>query len=129
MRTMIDLGSQRGSLYIIDMATAVNCTKDVRFRCSFRSLIECMVPCSVRQTPPTVIPPTLTTYSRYGGNTPTSTTALVATAAATTTVIDTIFGFRCGRVHFCLHDASSCRSTTLLLLEFTVLMAYLAKEM
>ncbi|WOL08652.1 hypothetical protein Cni_G17405 [Canna indica] len=66
---------------------------------------------------------------RYGGNTPTS-VAAHATAIATTTVIGTFFGYRRGRVRFCLHDASSSRPTaSLLLLEFTVPTAYLAREM
>ncbi|RZS16343.1 hypothetical protein BHM03_00048320 [Ensete ventricosum] len=108
MRTVIDLGSQRGSLYIIDTATAVDCTKDVRFRRSFRSLIECMVPCCAFQLP---------------SNTSDD------SSAATTTVSGTFFGYRRGRVRFCLHDNSRAAPPPLLLLEFTVSTAYLAREM
>ncbi|CAL9120962.1 unnamed protein product [Musa textilis] len=113
MRTVIDLGSPLGSLYIIDTATAVDCTNDVRFRRSFRSLIECMVPCCGFQL--------------------SSNTSDIAdshsSAAATTTVTGTFFGYRRGRVRFCLHDNSRAAPAPLLLLEFTVPTAYLAREM
>ncbi|CAD5189257.1 protein MIZU-KUSSEI 1-like [Musa acuminata AAA Group] len=115
MRTMIDLGSQRGSLYIIDTATAVDCTKDVRFRRSFRSLIECMVPCCGFQLSSNASD-IGDSDSTHGSSTPT-----------TTTVTGTFFGYRRGRVRFCVHDNS--RAAPLLLLEFTVPTAFLAKEM
>ncbi|RRT81119.1 hypothetical protein B296_00022570 [Ensete ventricosum] len=115
MRTLIDLGSRRDSLYIIDTATAVDCTKDVRFRRSFRSLIECVVPCCGFQLPSKTsdVPDS---DSTGGGATP-----------PTPTVTGTFYGHRRGRVRFCLHDSS--RTSPILLLEFTIPTACLAREM
>ncbi|XP_008799147.2 protein MIZU-KUSSEI 1 [Phoenix dactylifera] len=109
---MIDLGSYGGHLGIIDTSTAVDCTKDVRFRRSFRSLVECMVPCCGFH-------PAADDYSD-------------AASTTTTTVTGTFFGYRRGRVSFCLHDDSSSTSRAaapILLLEFAVPTAYLAREM
>ncbi|XP_044510772.1 protein MIZU-KUSSEI 1-like [Mangifera indica] len=109
MRMMIDLGSQRGPLQIIETATSVECGREVRFRRSFRSLVECMVPCcGFQQTD---------SFS--------SDTDSIATHASTIT--GTFFGYRKGRVSFCLQDDT--RSSPLLLLEFAVPTAYLAREM
>ncbi|KAG1363291.1 protein MIZU-KUSSEI 1-like [Cocos nucifera] len=55
-----------------------------------------------------------------------------ASTTTTTTVTGTFFGYRRGRVSFCLHDDSSSSSRAaapLLLLEFAVPTAYLAREM
>lgn len=104
---MVDLGGQRGGpLRIIDAPTSVDCAREVRFRRSFRSLVECMVPCcGFFPTPP----------PSHADNT-------------TTTVTGTFFGHRKGRrVSFCLQDDS--RSSPFLLLELGVPTAYLAKEM
>ncbi|XP_042454752.1 protein MIZU-KUSSEI 1-like [Zingiber officinale] len=128
MRTMIDLGSQRGSgLYIIDTSTAVDCTKDVRFgRRSFRSLIECVVPCCAGF-------PISSNASAFdeddsdNNSTAAAVTAPAPTVAAATTVTGTFFGHRRGRVRFCVHDHAA--APPLLLLEFTVPTAYLAREM
>ncbi|KAG6539147.1 hypothetical protein ZIOFF_004300 [Zingiber officinale] len=125
---MIDLGSQRGSgLYIIDTSTAVDCTKDVRFgRRSFRSLIECVVPCCAGF-------PISSNASAFdeddsdNNSTAAAVTAPAPTVAAATTVTGTFFGHRRGRVRFCVHDHAA--APPLLLLEFTVPTAYLAREM
>ncbi|XP_068648641.1 protein MIZU-KUSSEI 1-like [Aristolochia californica] len=108
---MIDLGNQRGPLHIIDTATAVECGKDVRFRRSFRSLVECMVPCC--------------------GFQPSVADSADSDAESThaSTVTGTFFGYRKGRVSFCLHEDSRAKSSPLLLLEFAVPTAYLAREM
>ncbi|XP_077228223.1 protein MIZU-KUSSEI 1-like [Tasmannia lanceolata] len=111
---MIDLGNQRGPLYIIDTATSVDCTKDVRFRRSFRSLVECMVPCCGFQT----------TSSSSSSDTDSDSNH------NSTLVTGTFFGYRKGRVSFCLQDDSRGRlSSPLLLLEFAVPTSYLAREM
>ncbi|XP_042507449.1 protein MIZU-KUSSEI 1-like [Macadamia integrifolia] len=106
---MVDLGSQRGPLHIIETATAVECGREVRFRRSFRSLVECMVPCCGFQ-PSDNDSHSSDTESTHGS-----------------TVTGTFFGYRKGRVSFCLQDDS--RSSPLLLLEFAVPTAYLAREM
>nr|XP_010927439.1 protein MIZU-KUSSEI 1-like [Elaeis guineensis] len=108
---MIDLGSYGGPLGIIDTSTAVDCTKDVRFRRSFRSLVECMVPCC--------------------GFQPAADDSSDTASTTTTTVTGTFFGYRRSRVSFCLHDdsSSSRAAAPLLLLEFAVPTAYLAREM
>ncbi|XP_015879942.1 protein MIZU-KUSSEI 1 [Ziziphus jujuba] len=102
---MIDLGSQRGPLvHIMDTATAVECGREVRFRRSLRSLVECMVPCCGFQP-----------------------SESVSTESDSTTITGTFFGYRKGRVSFCLQDDT--RSSPLMLLEFAVPTAYLAREM
>ncbi|KAF9602871.1 hypothetical protein IFM89_031817 [Coptis chinensis] len=103
---MIDLGSQRGPLRIIETPTDIDCAREVRFRRSFRSLVECMVPCCGFQ------PSELASNSE---------------STHGSTVTGTFFGYRKGRVSFCLQDDS--RSTPLLLLEFAIPTSYLAKEM
>ncbi|EOY15856.1 hypothetical protein QUC31_000752 [Theobroma cacao] len=111
MRMMIDLGSQRGPLHIniMDSATSVECGREVRFRRSFRSLVECMVPCCGFQPSDSVSSDTESTHG------------------SSSTVTGTFFGYRKGRVSFCLQDDT--RSPPLLLLEFAVPTAYLAREM
>uniref|UniRef100_A0A1D1ZAL4 RNA pseudourine synthase 6, chloroplastic n=1 Tax=Anthurium amnicola TaxID=1678845 RepID=A0A1D1ZAL4_9ARAE len=108
---MIDLGNQRGPLHIIDTSTAVDvdCTKEIRFRRSFRSLVECMVPCCGFQ--PSHDPAESDAESTTHGS----------------TLTGTFFGYRRGRVSFCLQDDT--RASPLLLLEFAVPTAYLAREM
>ncbi|XP_042494069.1 protein MIZU-KUSSEI 1-like [Macadamia integrifolia] len=105
---MIDLGSQRGPLHIIETSTAVECGREIRYRRSFRSLVECMVPCCGFQ--PSHESASSDTESTHGSS-----------------VTGTFFGHRKGRVSFCLQDDS--RSSPLLLLEFAIPTSYLAKEM
>ncbi|KAJ0987140.1 hypothetical protein J5N97_005496 [Dioscorea zingiberensis] len=111
---MIDLGSQRGPIHIIDTTTAVDCTKDVRFRRSFRSLVECMVPacCAFQPSPVSSDEDSDSVY---------------ASSSSSSTVTGTFFGYRRGRVSFCLHDDS--RTSPLLLLDFAIPTAQLAREM
>ncbi|XP_031270225.1 protein MIZU-KUSSEI 1-like [Pistacia vera] len=109
MRMMVDLGSQRGPLQIIDTATSVECGREVRFRRSFRSLVECMVPCCGFQPSDSMSSDTDSTTTHAS------------------TITGTFFGYRKGRVSFCLQDDT--RSSPLLLLEFAVPTAYLAREM
>ncbi|KAI3830573.1 hypothetical protein MKW92_002760 [Papaver armeniacum] len=109
---MIDLGNQRGPLYIIDTPTDIDCGREVRFRRSFRSLVECMVPCCGFQ-------PSSTTDSSASDS--------ESSSHHGSTVTGTFFGYRKGRVNFCLQDDS--KSSPLLLLEFAVPTSYLAKEM
>ncbi|PIA34152.1 hypothetical protein AQUCO_03800015v1 [Aquilegia coerulea] len=103
---MIDLGSRNGPLRIIETPTDIDCTREVRFRRSFRSLVECMVPCCGFQPSESTSNSELTHGS---------------------TVTGTFFGYRKGRVSFCLQDDS--KSSPLLLLEFAIPTSYLAKEM
>eukprot|EP00262_Sarcandra_glabra_P002698 TRINITY_DN13107_c0_g1_i2.p1 TRINITY_DN13107_c0_g1~~TRINITY_DN13107_c0_g1_i2.p1 ORF type:complete len:231 (-),score=3.33 TRINITY_DN13107_c0_g1_i2:283-975(-) len=111
---MIDLGNQRGPIHIIDTPTSVDCGKDVRFRRSFRTLVECMVPCCGFQPSP---------ESSSSSSSSSSDTDSVHGSRVT----GTFFGYRKGRVSFCLQDDS--RGSPLLLLEFAIPTAYLAKEM
>ncbi|KAL1821290.1 hypothetical protein DCAR_0417684 [Daucus carota subsp. sativus] len=130
MRTMVDLGSQRGPmvLHIMDTATSVDC-REVRFRRTiFRSLIECMVPACCAFQP---------TSSDYSSSSSSSTTSIdsseftstfsSSTSTHASTVTGTFFGYRRGRVSFCLQDDS--KSSPLLLLELGIPTCYLAKEM
>ncbi|XVF74036.1 hypothetical protein PTKIN_Ptkin13bG0029300 [Pterospermum kingtungense] len=93
----------------MDTATSVECGREVRFRRSFRSLVECMVPCCGFQ------PSVLVSNDNE------------STHVSSSTVTGTFFGYRKGRVSFCLQDDT--RGSPLLLLEFTVPTAYLAREM
>ncbi|KAA8528850.1 hypothetical protein F0562_036205 [Nyssa sinensis] len=104
---MVDLGDHRGPLNIIDTPTSVDCGREVRLRRSFRSIVECMVPCCGFQTSDSLYGDTESTHG--------------------STVSGTFFGYRKGRVSFCLQDDT--RVTPLLLLEFAVPTAYLAREM
>ncbi|XWS20795.1 hypothetical protein CRYUN_Cryun30bG0000300 [Craigia yunnanensis] len=94
----------------MDTATSVECGREVRFRRSFRSLVECMVPCCGFQPSVSVSSDTESTHG-----------------SISSTVTGTFFGYRKGRVSFCLQEDT--RSSPLLLLEFTVPTAYLAREM
>ncbi|KAJ9167002.1 hypothetical protein P3X46_021687 [Hevea brasiliensis] len=107
MRMMIELGNQSGTLPIMDAPTSVDCGREVRFRRSFRSLVECMVPCC--------------------GFQPSDSLSGDTDSIHASTVTGTIFGYRKGRVSFCLQDDT--RSSPLLLLEFAVPTACLAREM
>lgn len=143
---MIDLGSQRGPLHmhvhmnmkVMDTPiTSVECGREIRFRRSFRSLMECVVPCCGFQ------PSSTATDSLAGDVDADAAAAATAAAESTTThhhgssssssstVTGTFFGYRKGRVSFCIQDdrRRSSRSSPLLLLEFTVPTAFLAREM
>ncbi|KAK4743981.1 hypothetical protein SAY87_010293 [Trapa incisa] len=120
---MIDLANQRGPLGVIDTPTAVECGREVRFRRSFRSLVECVVPCCGLQTSDDTdsLSTLSTAESSHGSPTPTPT-------PTTSTVTGTFFGYRKGRVSFCLQDVTRS-SSPLLLLDFAVPTSYLAREM
>lgn len=106
------MGSQTGHLYVIDTPTAVDCgPRDVRLRRSFRSLVECMVPCCGFH-------PSYSLSHDVDG---------VTSSAPLSTVTGTLFGYRKGRVSFCVQDHK--RSAPLLLLDLGVATAYLAREM
>ncbi|GMJ10528.1 hypothetical protein like AT1G21050 [Hibiscus trionum] len=119
MRMMIDLGNQTGPLHIntMEMATSVDCGREVRFRRSIWSLVECMVPCF--GFPPSVSVSS-DTDSSHGSPS-------ASTSPSTSTITGTFFGYRKGRVSFCLHDDT--RGSPLLLLELGIPTAYLAREM
>ncbi|XP_030446142.1 protein MIZU-KUSSEI 1-like [Syzygium oleosum] len=113
---MIDLGSQTGPLHMIDTATSVDCGREVRLRRSLRSLVECVVPCCCGfQASPSSDSDSL------------SVSAESSSANCSSVVTGTFFGYRRGRVSFCLQDDT--RASPLLLLEFAVPTSYLAREM
>ncbi|KAE8704253.1 hypothetical protein F3Y22_tig00110458pilonHSYRG00325 [Hibiscus syriacus] len=119
MRTMIDLGNQRGHPLHINtmdmaMATSIDCGREVRFRRSIWSLVECMVPCF--GFPPSV--------QVSGSDTDQLSTP---TSPSTSTITGTFFGYKKGRVSFCLHEDT--RGSPILLLELGIPTAYLAREM
>lgn len=139
---MIDLGSQRGPLHmhvhmnmkVMDTPiTSVECGREIRFRRSFRSLMECVVPCCGFQ-------PSSTATDSLAGDVDADAAAAESTtnyhhhgssSSSSSTVTGTFFGYRKGRVSFCIQDdrRRSSRSSPLLLLEFTVPTAFLAREM
>ncbi|CAI9753328.1 unnamed protein product [Fraxinus pennsylvanica] len=94
----------RRQLNIMDTPTSVDCGRDVRFRRSFRTLMECMVPacCAFQQSE-----------------------ALFNDSC--NTVTGTFLGYRNGRVSFCIQQDT--KSSPILLLEFAVVTSYLAREM
>ncbi|KAF8022406.1 hypothetical protein BT93_F0058 [Corymbia citriodora subsp. variegata] len=110
---MIDLGSQTGPLHMIDTATSVDCGRDVRLRRSFRSLVECVVPCCCG--------------FQASSDSDSLSVSAESSANCSSVVTGTFFGYRRGRVSFCLHDDT--RASPLLLLEFAVPTSYLAREM
>ncbi|ERN11425.1 hypothetical protein AMTRI_Chr03g43550 [Amborella trichopoda] len=108
---MIDLGGERGAIHIIDRSTTVECGKDVRCWRSLRTIVAFIVPCCGCQS---MAYTSDDTESNLG-----STTG--------STITGTFFGYRRGRVSFCLQDSS--RGQPLLLLEFALPTSYLAREM
>ncbi|EYU41220.1 hypothetical protein ABFS82_03G001800 [Erythranthe guttata] len=117
MRRMIDLGrGQRGPFHnIIDTPTSLDCgvsvgvSRDVRFRRTFRTLVDCMFPACCAFSHEYLYDDTFST-------------------AHSTVVTGTIFGHRNGRVTFCIQDGTRV-SPPLLLLEFSVPTSYLARQM
>ncbi|KAE8680337.1 hypothetical protein F3Y22_tig00111392pilonHSYRG00671 [Hibiscus syriacus] len=122
MKMMIDLGNQRGPLHIntmdMAMATSIECGREVRFRRSIWSLVECLVPCF--GFPPSASVASSDTDSSHGS-------LSMSTSPSTSTITGTFFGYKKGRVSFCLHDDT--RGSPLLLLELGIPTAYLAREM
>ncbi|KAL4575369.1 hypothetical protein LXL04_022211 [Taraxacum kok-saghyz] len=118
MRTMIDLGSERGpmGMHIITSATAVDCSsREVGLRRSLRSLIDCLIPTccasgfdnsdhhSANSSPDS------TSSSPFSSDTdsPSSSSSSTVTrslSSSSTTVKGTFFGQRNGRVSFCIQD-------------------------
>ncbi|KAF5777763.1 putative protein MIZU-KUSSEI 1-like, plant [Helianthus annuus] len=159
MRTIIDLGSERGpmGMHMITTATTattVDCgSREVGLRRSLRSMLDCIVPacCAAgfEPQPAKFSPHSSSSSSAYSSDTdsPSSSPSTNRSLpSSTTTVKGTFFGQRNGRVSFCLQDDNhhrrtpSRRTTTtttlssslshpLLLLEFAVPTSYLAKEM
>nr|CAD1819362.1 unnamed protein product [Ananas comosus var. bracteatus] len=124
---MVDLGSQRIPLHVIDRPTAVDCSKDVRFGRSFRSLVECMVPYCCAFQPSSSLS---SSSSSSSSSTYTLDNAAADAGPTNLTLTGTFFGYRRSRVRFCLHDSSYSRAAApLLLLEFAIPTAYLAREM
>ncbi|KAL3845937.1 hypothetical protein ACJIZ3_003340 [Penstemon smallii] len=109
MRTMIDLGTGQHNL-IMDTATSVDCSRQIKYRRSFRTLIECIVPTCCGNFPP-----------------PKSENLATTTDHGASTVTATFFGHRKGRVSFCIQD--DIKRAPLLLLDFAVPTSYLAREM
>ncbi|KAL7116391.1 hypothetical protein ACP275_03G002300 [Erythranthe tilingii] len=123
MRRMIDLGrgGQRGPFHnIIDTPTSLDCAgivvgpRDVRFRRTFRTLVDCMFP-------------SCCAFSHEYDDT-FSTVHSSSSSSSSTVVTVTFFGHRNGRVTFCIQDDTR-GSPPLLLLEFSVPTSYLAREM
>ncbi|KAJ1699951.1 hypothetical protein LUZ63_008463 [Rhynchospora breviuscula] len=125
MKMIQHLGLSQEPLETGNMSTPVNCSSGLRR--SIRSLIECIVPCCCASHPVASIftaqQSRLLVMTRQHIPCPTKSPPVKST------VIGTFFGYCRGCVNFCLHDESCTTSTPLLLLEFTVLTAYLAKEM
>ncbi|XP_051137490.1 protein MIZU-KUSSEI 1 [Andrographis paniculata] len=118
MRTIIDLGnSQTGPFHVITAPTSVDCAREVRFRRSFRHLVECMVPacCSFPNSPEDSLSSDTDSVHSSGSG------------GGSSTVTCTFFGHRNGRVSFCIQNHT--RGPPLLLLEFAVATSYLAREM
>lgn len=115
MRMMIDLSSDRGSaIEIIDRATSVDCQKDVGCWRSLRSVMEFVIPCCGCQ-------------SMNSNSNDSDCDDADSTISGSSTVTGTIFGYRKGRVSFCIQEDPS--SPPLLILEFGIPTCFLAKEM
>ncbi|XP_076909147.1 protein MIZU-KUSSEI 1-like [Bidens hawaiensis] len=159
MRTMIDLGKERGpmGMHMITTATTVDCgSREVGLRRSLRFMLDCLVPacCAAGFEPPAakVSPDSSSSSSSSAFSSDTespssspSTNRLLPSSA--TTIKGTFFGQRNGRVSLCLQDDNHHRRTPsrrtppttatssptfshpLLLLELAVPTSSLAKEM
>ncbi|XP_057975622.1 protein MIZU-KUSSEI 1 [Malania oleifera] len=124
-------------LRIMDTPTSVDCAREVRFRRCFRTLVECMVPCCglfpqsyscgrASSASPADVAVANNSSSSSSVQTPTPNPPSIA-ATNSAVVTGTFFGYRKGRVSFCLQ--ADTRSSPLLLLEFAVPTAHLAREM
>lgn len=125
---MIDLGSH--SLQIMDTATTVECGREMRMRRSLRTLVECMVPACCGFQPTSSSSSSSSAYREYWTHNETTISSTPQPQPPPVRVMrltGTFFGQRKGRVSFCLQDDT--RSSPLLLLEFAVPTAYLAREM
>ncbi|KAI7740581.1 hypothetical protein M8C21_033287 [Ambrosia artemisiifolia] len=159
MRTMIDLGRDRGpiGMHLITTATAVDCSsREVGLRRSLRSLLDCIVPAccgaGFESEDTNFSPDSSSSSPTFSSDTDSPSSSFSSStnnrslSASSTTVKGTFFGQRNGRVSFCLQDdnhhhrrtpsrkmttttALSSFSQPLLLLEFAVPTSYLAKEM
>ncbi|XP_010539748.1 PREDICTED: protein MIZU-KUSSEI 1 [Tarenaya hassleriana] len=134
MRTMIDLGSQRGHLQIMSTPTSVDCGRDVRLRRTFRSLIECMVPyCCTYQPSPSDHQNDAVSVSSATSSSSSSDHSFSSSSSAShqnsLVVTGTFFGHRRGRVSFCLHDDLRGGSPPLLHLDLAVPTSTFAREM
>ncbi|KAF2619057.1 hypothetical protein F2Q68_00040960 [Brassica cretica] len=121
MRTIVDLGKQRGRHHMqtINTATTVDCASELRHRRTLRSFIERMLPycCTYQQPSPSYQNDTVSVSSSS------------SSSSSNSIVSGTFFGHRRGRVSFCLQEDASVGSSPLLLLELAVPTAALAKEM
>ncbi|KAL8218363.1 hypothetical protein R6Q57_021736 [Mikania cordata] len=116
MRTMIDLGRDRGpiGIHLITTATTVDCSsREVGLRRSLRSLLDCIVPaCCVAGFEPETAAnfSPLSSSSAFSSDTdsPLSSSSSMSinrsSSSSSTTVKGTFFGQRNGRVSFCLQD-------------------------
>ncbi|KAJ0247711.1 Uncharacterized protein HA466_0161360 [Hirschfeldia incana] len=136
MRTMVDLGKQRGAhhhhhMQTINTATTVDCASELRHRRTLRSFIECMLPycCTYQQPSPSHQNDTVSVSSSSSSSSSSSDHSSSSSSHSNSSIVSgTFFGHRRGRVSFCLQDAS-VGSSPLLLLELAVPTAALAKEM
>ncbi|KAF8112375.1 hypothetical protein N665_0064s0011 [Sinapis alba] len=133
MRTMVDLGKQRGHHHMqtINTATTVDCASELRHRRTLRSFIECMLPycCTYQQPSPSYQNDTVSISSSSSSSSSSDHSSSSSSSSHSNTIVSgTFFGHRRGRVSFCLQDAS-VGSSPLLLLELAVPTAALAKEM
>nr|GEV11329.1 hypothetical protein [Tanacetum cinerariifolium]GEV53809.1 hypothetical protein [Tanacetum cinerariifolium] len=117
MRTMVDLGRERGpiGMHIITSATTVDCSsRDVGLRRSLRSLLDFIVPncCNAGFEHPedeNCSPNSSSSSSAFSSDTdsPTPSSSFTnnrALSSSSTTMKGTFFGQRNGRVSFCLQD-------------------------
>ncbi|PSS31140.1 Protein MIZU-KUSSEI like [Actinidia chinensis var. chinensis] len=136
---MIDLGRQRGPLHMnMNMNMNINyspisvdCGREVRLRRSFRSLMECVVPACCGFQPSSSSNSDLSSdpESSRAASTHTTSTTSAHASSSSTRVTGTLFGNRKGRVSLCIQEDSRSSSPPLLLLEFAVPTAFLAREM
>ncbi|CAF2109781.1 BnaC08g19640D [Brassica napus] len=131
MRTMVDLGKQRGRHHMqtINTATTVDCASELRHRRTLRSFIECMLPycCTYQQPSPSYQNDTVSVSSSSSSSS--SSDHSSSSSHSNSIVSGTFFGHRRGKVSFCLQEDASVGSSPLLLLELAVPTAALAKEM
>ncbi|XP_071733022.1 protein MIZU-KUSSEI 1 [Rutidosis leptorrhynchoides] len=119
MRTMIDLGRERGpmGMQMITTATTMDCSnREVGLRRSLRSLLDCIVPacCGAGFEPhpdqgSNYSPDSCSSSSAFSSDTdsPSPSSALTTNrslSSSCTTVKGTFFGLKNGRVSFCLQD-------------------------
>lgn len=112
---------------IVSGVTVVDCQREVRSWRLFRSLLEFLIPtcnCTFIQDTETKQDKYSFNHNNYNYYSPRA-----ITSSNSTTITGTIFGYRKGKVSFCIQTNSNSTTDPILLLELSIPTKILAREM